>query len=198
VRATLDEIDRMSTVKGDLNIIDAGTGCGNIAVALAMSAKNTHIYASDISSDAIDIARMNVEKYKLQEQIELFCGDLFTPFDNPDNAGRIDIIVCNPPYIPSSTLHKLPPEVIKFEPVVALDAGPYGINIFRRLINDSIRLLKPDGVLLFEIGEGQERLVKRLFKKSEHYPDLRLYRIGDNVRVIRAGRMRENIESAGG
>ena len=97
----------------------------------------------------------------------------------------VDMIVCNPPYIPSASLEKMDPQVINHEPVAAFDAGAYGIDIFRKLIAESPEFLKPGGRLVFEIGEGQEKIVKRLLEKSGHYEDIGFHEDGEGkVRVL--------------
>ncbi len=174
---------------GEQAVIEIGTGCGNIAVSLALLTGDAGIHASDISSGAIDVARKNVEKFKLEERVSLYCGDLFEPFRELGLFGATDAVVCNPPYIPSGSLDRLHPEIAK-NPKVALDAGPYGINFYLRLINESLSVLKPGGILVFEIGEGQEKLVERLFRKNAGYGDRSSYRQGDEdtVRVMSAAR----------
>lgn len=154
--------------KGE-TVIDMGTGSGNIAVSLAYYAPQIHVYASDISADAVKLAQKNVDKFNLQEQISLFCGDLFKPLENLNIENAVDVVICNPPYIPTNSLDKLTSEIIDYEPVVALDAGPYGINIYRRLIDDALRFLKPGGILAFEIGAGQDKIAMRLLSKSGQY-----------------------------
>jgi release factor glutamine methyltransferase len=168
-------------------VIEIGTGCGNIAVSLALLCdRAVKIMASDISPEAVEIARRNVHKFDVDEKVELFCGDLFQPFG--DHQGNVDMVICNPPYIPTSSLKKLAPEIIDHEPVVALDGGAYGINIFRRLIDESSTILKKNGVLLFEIGEGQERMIERLFSKRNTFKNIEYFKYEEKVRVVGATR----------
>ena len=177
--------ERLQAGLGAQSIIEIGTGCGNIAVSLAqLCDNNVAILASDVSSDAVDIARKNVHKFGAQEKVSLFCGDLFEPFK--DYAGKTDVVICNPPYIPTSSLKKLSAEIIDYEPIVALDGGPYGINIFRKLMNGSLTVLKSGGVLVFEIGEGQENLIGRLFEKNTAYNEITHLKYGEHIRVISA------------
>ncbi len=185
-RVAMDFIDKKQESKRGLTIIDVGTGCGNIAISLAVYSDDTKILASDISPAAVEVARSNVNRFKLQDRISLFCGDALAPFEGAEYEGQIDLVVCNPPYIPTGSLDKLAPEIIDHEPKVALDAGSYGIDFFRKLIRDSVRFLKPGGILVFEIGEGQEKLVTRLFKKTEGYRDIGYYDDGKHVRVMSA------------
>jgi release factor glutamine methyltransferase len=185
-KVTIDLIKERQGIENNLIIVDVGTGCGNIAVSLAMNSEHTKILAVDISQSAIEIAQKNVTKFNLQKRISLFCGDLFSPINDLGYEEKIDVIVCNPPYIPTGSLSKLAPEIIDHEPKVALDAGPFGINFYRRLINDSLSILKPNGILVFEIGVGQEKLVARLLEKKEGYKNIVFFDDGLNVRVIKA------------
>lgn len=166
VKVTIDLIKERQKIENDITIIDVGTGCGNIAVSLAMNSNNTKILATDISPAAIDVAQINVRKYNLQERVTCLCSDLFSEIYNLGHEENIDIVVCNPPYIPTGSLHKLPPEIINYEPKIALDAGSFGIDFYRRLISDSLSILKPNGILIFEIGVGQDKLVSRLVEKK--------------------------------
>jgi len=176
---------RLQSGLGVQTVIEIGTGCGNIAISLALLCdRNVKILASDVSPSAVEIARKNVLKFNAQESILLFSGDLFEPFN--EYQGASDVIICNPPYIPTTSLKKLSAEIIDHEPIVALDGGPYGITFFRRLINGALTVLKQEGVLVFEIGEGQEKMISRLFEKNPAYKEIQYYKYGDNVRVISA------------
>ena len=177
--------NRIKDGLGKQRVIEIGTGCGNISISLSgLCDDDVSIAASDISAAAVDIAKKNVERFGVQKKVALFCGDLFDPF--PDHKNDTDMIVCNPPYIPSTSLRKLSSEIVDHEPMVALDGGPYGISLFRRLINESINMLKPGGLLIFEIGEGQEKLITMLFEKNKLYADVKQYLHEDKVRVISA------------
>lgn len=173
--------------QGSAMIIDMGTGSGNIAVSVAFHEPNVQVLASDVSVEAVALARQNAARYQLQDRVSLFCGDLFTPLQNLGYEGKVDIVVCNPPYIPTASLGKLAAEIIDFEPVVALDAGPYGINIYRRLVSDALLFLKPGGLLAFEIGAGQEKIAERLLQKTGGYGTISTVRDENGViRVITA------------
>jgi len=166
VEATIEVIRQEQQTKQALTLVEIGIGCGNIAVSLALATEHVKILASDVSSAAVEVARRNVAEFGLQERIKLFSGDLFEPFEGEGLANNLDIVVCNPPYIPTASLNKLASEIIDFEPRLALDGGPYGIDFFLRLISEAPKVLKPGGTLLFEIGERQENLVQYLFEKG--------------------------------
>jgi release factor glutamine methyltransferase len=122
--------------------------------------------------EAVAQAQAHVEQYNLQDRVSVHCGDLFAPLNGMGLEHQVDIVVCNPPYIPSGTLGKMAAEIVEHEPLVALDAGPYGINIFRRLVQDALAYLRYGGLLAFEFGAGQEVLVQRLLQKSGGYEQL--------------------------
>jgi len=187
VEVALDFIKKKLEFEDDLTVIDMGTGCGSIAVSLAMHSDNTtKILAADISASAIEVAQKNVNKFNLQERVSLFCGDLFSPFHGLGYEEKIDLVTCNPPYIPTASLLKLSQEIIDHEPKVALDAGAFGIAIYRRLISDSLSILRPKGILVFEIGVGQEKLVTRLIERNNSYENIRYFDDGTHIRVVSA------------
>lgn len=155
-----------------LTVVDVGTGSGNIAVSLALERPKSHVFALDISPEAVSRAQTHVAQYNLQDRVKVHCGDLFAPLGGMGLENLVDVVVCNPPYIPSGSLSKMAAEIVEHEPLVALDAGPYGINIFRRLVRDALHFLRPGGLLAFEFGAGQEVLVERLLQKSSGYEQM--------------------------
>ncbi len=166
-------------------IIELGTGSGNIAVLLALKTGNSEIYASDISEEAVGVAASNVERCGVADRVTLLCGDMFEPFRGKGLEGTTDIVVCNPPYIPSTSVDKLDSQIIDHEPRVALDAGAYGMDIFRRLITGAPEFLRPGGMLAFEIGAGQEKIVARLFRKAgDAYGPVEQIDDGTEIRVL--------------
>lgn len=171
VRTVLDQVANENPSQ-PLTIVDVGTGSGNIAVSLALALPQSQVLALDISPEAVKCAQAHVNQYELQGRVSVFCGDLFAPLAGLGYENRVDVVVCNPPYIPTGSLEKMSAEVVEHEPLVALDAGPYGINIFRRLVQDALPFLCPGGLLAFEIGIGQEALVGRLLQKSDGYKNV--------------------------
>ena len=166
-------------------VIEIGTGCGNIAVSLAMRCgEGVRILASDISPAAVEVARRNVQKYQVDGRVSLFCGDLYEPFR--EHQGTADMVLCNPPYIPTTSLKKLARQIIDHEPVIALDGGPYGVDIFRRLLSGAKKKKKKGGVLAFEIGEGQEKLIERLLSGNGAFENICFSEYEGKVRVISA------------
>lgn len=137
-------------------VLDIGTGSGCIAVALAQRLPQAAVTAVDLSPDALSIARRNAERNNAQ--IEFLLGSFFQPV----SERRFDLIVSNPPYITSADLADLQPEVRDFEPRLALDGGPDGLDAYRVLATEAPRHLEPNGWLLLEIGAGQDKDVARL------------------------------------
>jgi release factor glutamine methyltransferase len=186
-RVTLSFIEKAREKSDEApRVIEIGTGCGNIAVTLAILAEKAVIRASDISEEAVAVARRNVNRHGLGKRVTMECGDMFEPHRDAGFERNTDIVTCNPPYIPSASLKKLDREITDNEPVLALDAGTFGIDIFRRLIGGAVEFLRPGGVLTFEFGSGQEKLVERLLSRREEYSGFRLHRYGDEARVASA------------
>lgn len=145
------------------SVLDIGTGSGCIAVALAHSLPNAAVTAIDISPAALEMARRNAERNGAT--VEFLAGSLLEPV-----AGRsFDLIVSNPPYIPSTDIDRLEPEVRDFDPRGALDGGADGLDLYRVLIPAAPAHLNPSGWLLVEVGIGQAPAVAELFKKTEEY-----------------------------
>ena len=129
-------------------IADVGTGSGAVAVALAVSIPSAAVHATDTSPAALEVARANVEKHDLTERVKLVQGDLAEPL-----AGMLfDAIVSNPPYIPSGEIESLQPEVRLYEPLEALDGGPDGLDVYRRLVPAARPLLREGGFVAVEAG----------------------------------------------
>ncbi len=185
-RTCISVIADMQREKDEISVIEIGTGSGNIAVSIALNTDGVMVYASDVSDEAVEVARKNVKKFDVGGRVNLFCGDLFEPLEETGLKGKTDLVVCNPPYIPTPSLQKLAAEIINHEPVVALDAGAYGIDIFRRLINGAVEWLRPGGVLAFEIGAGQDKLITRMFRKHGGYEDIGTCDDGESIRVFTA------------
>jgi release factor glutamine methyltransferase len=129
-----------------VTLADIGTGTGNLAIAIAMHMEGPRILASDISPAAVAVAGRNVERHHLQDRVTLFCGDMLAAIKG-GGYRQLDMVVCNPPYIPTASLAKLAPEVLEHEPEVALNAGAYGVDIFRSLIGEAPTVLGSGGVL---------------------------------------------------
>jgi release factor glutamine methyltransferase len=146
-------------------VVDVGTGSGCIAVALAVHTPKVMITAIEISPSALAVARRNVERHSVSQRVRLMVGDVLSP-----RPGPVDLIVSNPPYVPSGQCALLPPSVRDHEPGLALDGGPDGLAIVRQLLSQAPAVLRspepdagrPGGALLIEIGADQGQAARRL------------------------------------
>ena len=159
-------IEFLRTRTGNQHVLDLCTGCGCIAIAIAKNFPSDKIIATDISDGALSIAAQNVKKYKLEEKITLLAGDLFEPIIRQLDSPDFDLIVCNPPYVSEPELEKLDRNVKDFEPRLALHGGIDGLDIYRRIIADVDRFLKPDAALMMEIGYAQGPAIRELLEHA--------------------------------
>jgi release factor glutamine methyltransferase len=154
---------------GELRLIDMCCGSGNLVCGIASYNPNLRAWASDLTDDAVRLARSNVRRLQLSKRVDVVQGDLFDALSGRGLEGTIDMIVCNPPYISSGRLERDRSELLTYEPRAAFDGGPFGVSIFQRVVRNALLFLKPGGTLLFEIGLGQERQVPLLFERTGGY-----------------------------
>jgi len=145
------------------SLLDIGTGSGAIAVALADIFLQAKIVATDISKDALEVAKININRYNFQDRINLYQTDLF---DNLEN-NVFDLIISNPPYIPEHEIEKLSPMVKNHEPRLALDGGKQGFEIIEKIIRQAKDWLRPNGLLALEIDPRQAGLIKCLISNDK-------------------------------
>lgn len=146
--------------------VDVGTGSGCLAVACTRHCPAARFAAIDLSPEALEVASRNAARHEVADRIEFLQGDLLEPV-----AGRpaFDVVVSNPPYIPSADVDVLDPGVRDYEPRLALDGGPDGLRIVARLVEQAAPLLKPGGKLLLEIGVDQDEAVRGLIASHGDY-----------------------------
>ncbi|MCL2631806.1 MAG: peptide chain release factor N(5)-glutamine methyltransferase [Coriobacteriia bacterium] len=150
-------------------VLDVGTGTGAIALALLHELPECFVVATDISEDAIRLAMENAERLGVAvlSRLEVIQDDLATSLlDRADMPGSFDVVVSNPPYIPSVELESLPDEVKRYEPRSALDGGVDGLDLFKRLLDQATQLLKPGGKLLVELHENRVSEAAQLAKAA--------------------------------
>lgn len=136
-------------------VLDVGTGSGCLAIAVAHHCDGVRVDATDISSDALSVARRNVREHGMEERVRLIRTDLFT-----GTTGPYRIIMANPPYVPSDRLEELPAEY-RHEPGMALDGGESGLDVVDRLLAGATSRLAPDGLLIVEVGEAEQAFRSR-------------------------------------
>ncbi len=164
-------------------VLDIGTGSGCLAIAAAQYCPNVEVDATDVSPGALEVAADNVARYGLEARVHLYHADLFPPGD-----GRYRVIMSNPPYVPDDEVAQLPAEY-RNEPAVGLAGGPTGLAIVERLLSGARDRLEPGGVLIVEVGGGEEAF-------SAAHPELPMIwltfeRGGDGVFVLAAEQLEE-------
>ena len=173
--------------KENPRIIDLGTGSGAIAISLATNLNSPFIYATDVSKDALDVAKENAIRNKVGNQIEFLCGDLFQPLKNKNLEGQIDCVVSNPPYVSKDELETLPREIKDYEPIVALESEKDGLFFHKKIIENSFDFLKRGGLLALETAFGQAGKVADLICQSENYNNIGIVKdLGGIDRVVKA------------
>ena len=156
-------------------VLDIGTGSGAIALTLAAERPAWRVYASDLSADALAVARSNTFSLGVEERVSFVQGDLLAPFmqQGEEASGasssvaglQADIVVSNPPYIPAGDLPHLQREVRDYEPRLALDGGDDGLDPYRRMVEQLAGLSQLPRIVAFELGMGQAREVARLLEE---------------------------------
>jgi len=148
--------------KPSAHILDLGTGSGAIVISILAEALDVHGVAIDVSELALAIARENAKKHDVEKRVTFLQGSWFEPVE-----GQFDIILSNPPYITDAAMEALSAEVSGFDPDLALRGGDDGLLVYKAIIADAVNYLKPDGVILFEIGYDQGEAVRKLLEQSD-------------------------------
>ena len=157
VEKTIDFITMHFPTKHIFKIADIGTGSGAIATSLALALPKAIIYATDISIQALQVACLNFHCHNVHHRIIPLQGNLLAPLPE-----TVDVIVANLPYIAQNEIAALAPEIINFEPLIALDGGQDGMDKIRSLLYQSPGKIHPDGCILLEIGQNQDKLLRPL------------------------------------
>jgi len=153
-------------------VIDMCCGSGNLACAIAHHLPSARVWASDLTDGCIAVTRRNIEHVGVSDRVLVAQGDLFAGLEGLGLEGSIDAVICNPPYISQGKLATDRAELLEHEPREAFDGGPYGLSIQQRVVKEALPFLRPGGILLFEIGLGQERQVRMLFERTKAYEDI--------------------------
>ena len=171
------------------NVLDLGTGSGNLAVTIAVHASEALVDAVDNSNDALVVARQNARRHSVDSRVRFFHGDLFEPVRNPPK--RYSVIVSNPPYVRSDEIESLTPDVRLHEPVSALldskSPGGDGLGFYRAIANEAGQFLLPGGSVIVEVGERQAQAVAEIFigRGLSHVETVKDYRQTERVVVAR-------------
>ncbi len=155
-------------------ILDLGTGSGAIAVSLAKERSDVEIWATDLSSGALDLARANASRHGVEAAIRFLQGDLFEPVK--ERHGFFSMIIFNPPYVRRGEIPNLPPDVRDWEPRTALDGGLDGLDFYRRIVLEGDLYIAAGGVIVLEIGADMGVEVRDLFAGVGCYSDTTVIR----------------------
>ena len=145
-----------------LRFLEIGVGSGCLILTLLKFFQNSTSVAVDISQEAIKVAKKNAKNLQVENRIEILKSNLFTKIKK---TKKFDIIISNPPYIPSADIKNLQDEVKKFEPILALDGGKDGLDFYRNIASQAKEFLTKDGLIVLEIGQGQEIDVIKIFQQ---------------------------------
>lgn len=167
-------------------ILDLGTGSGCIAISTAVNVPQARVTAVDLSPAALDVARRNTHRHKVESRVELVQGDLFASLPT---GTRFDWIASNPPYIPHAELATLSADVRLHEPTLALDGGPDGLDVIRRLVAEAPGWLNPGGTLLVEFTPEQASTLVALVEGAGGWHGVRVLKdLAGRARVLVASR----------
>jgi release factor glutamine methyltransferase len=182
VETALARLDSLS-LKAPV-VADIGSGSGAIAVAIAKTLPNARIFATEICSGALEVARENARAHGVLRQSAFLQGDLLEPLSVRGLGGQCDMIVSNPPYVATADLAALPPEA-HYEPAGALDGGSDGLTFHRRIVGEAADLLRPGGWLALEMAPGQGHSLARLLRDQGTFTDVAVTRdLSGRPRVI--------------
>ena len=167
---TLLSLNSKNPTNLPLNFLEIGTGSGAVAVVMAHEILNCRVTATDYSLEVLAVARLNAEKHGVSDKIDFVQSDMFSELP----IALYDYIVSNPPYIQTSHLNGLMPDVINFEPENALDGGGDGLDFYRKIIPESLNYLKKGGVIALEIGETQAQPITNFFFSEGKYEEINI------------------------
>lgn len=163
-----DLADRQLASLGDQPpvVLDLCTGSGCLAVYLAVKHPTASVVATDLSPEALTVAAENADRHGVAARVQFQQGDLFAALATAAGLPRFDLLVSNPPYIPSAEIDTLQPEVRDHDPRLALDGGRDGLSFYRRLADEAAAWVRPGGVLMVEFGDGQGAALLELFAQN--------------------------------
>lgn len=168
-----------------VRVMDICSGSGNLGLAIAYYNNKVTVFSTDLSQDAVELAKDNISFLNLEDRMHAEQGDLFSAFEKEEHYEKTDVIVCNPPYISSGKVTKMKTEISGHEPALAFDGGMFGTKIIQRLITGAPKFLVAKGWLVFEVGLGQGPFIMDLCERTGNY--FPIHSVNDeknNIRVI--------------
>ncbi len=175
----------IASEKNEIKVFDVCCGSGNLGVTVAKLNPKCRVYSSDISDEAIELTKENIDLLNLNNRIEAAQSDMFEAFKTDTYYKNIDLIICNPPYISSAKVVKMDSEIALNEPSLAFDGGMLGIKIIQKLINEAPLFMTNKGWLVFEVGVGQGDFVGKLLEKTKQFQQIgSVSDDAGNVRVV--------------
>lgn len=157
---------------GRHRVVDMCCGSGNLACAVATEVEAATVWGCDLTQACVSAAWRNVARIGLIDRVQVRQGDLFAPLHVEEFGQTIDLVMCNPPYIPAFRLENDMAHLLKAEPREAFDGGLYGFSIHQRVIGAALLYLRPGGWIALEFGERQEKQIEALFRRSGGYHGL--------------------------
>jgi release factor glutamine methyltransferase len=168
-------------------VLEIGTGSGAVAISLAKEVRDIFLVATDISREALILAKENAKSSGALHQIQFIHGNLFDPFRLLRKREPFDLILSNPPYIACSEIEGLAREVRDYEPMIALNGGEEGLTFYRNIISQAPFYLKKGGWLLLEVGQAQaEKVSEMIRKRGDFLTPQRLQDLSGIERVVKA------------
>ena len=152
--------------KPGARVLDIGTGSGAIAIAIAINAPGAVVTATDISADALAVARRNARRHGVNDRMRCALADVYDTRDGEAPPGIFDLIVSNPPYVGANSVAQLAPEILMHEPRVALSDDGDGLEFYRRIARGARSHLSADAQLMVEAGAGQDRAIVEIFERA--------------------------------
>lgn len=166
--------ERYSNHTGLVYVNDIGTGCGNIAISLSKERENLYIAATDRSEETLSIASENARLNNCGKQICFQKTDLFGKLKIGSENNKFDLIISNPPYIPTDEIETLAPEIKDYEPRIALDGGPDGLNFYKKIITEVPNHLIKGGFIILEIGYNQGKAIGEIFSEQGVFSEIEI------------------------
>jgi release factor glutamine methyltransferase len=157
-------LNSLNVQHSTLSALDLGTGSGCLAIALAIHCPAAQLFATDISADSLELAGKNARRHNALDRIRFLQGDAFAAFESPR---AFDLIISNPPYIPTDEIQALQAEVREHDPRQALDGGPDGLVFYRRIATEAAPFLKSGGKIMLEFGDGQAGSIREIFESQK-------------------------------